>query len=255
MSPGAMSVTTTYPEFVSFVQKFLIEYNNAERSRTTDMKNDSKGGVEVPILDKGEFVEYKLVCGHLFDRLITEYAISEAAKNSESDSNSGSEKHSYDDITGSENTRDVRVKEGEISVVDRRISVVYMLVALNMAVRSNVNATAEERVESLFKIAQIITNMKETTHHMITGEGDTVSIQNEVITSSLNQVKTDVQGSGSIIQTDGDDNKNKDADTEGHITVDSAQQVVDHLIHSWQVCHHGQSVYVSVFKCSWHDKE
>lgn len=247
MSAGVMSVTTTYPEFVSFVQKFLIEYNNAERSRTTDLKNDSKGGIEVPKLDKGEFVEYKLVCGHLFDRLITEYAISEAANDKSCDSNSQSVSgnHLYEDITGSENTRDVRVKEGDFSVVDKRISVVYMLVALNMAVRSNVNATAEDRVESLFKIAQIIANMKETTHHMI--EGDAVGIQNEGITSSLSEVKTDGQGSSSIIQTEGDDNKNKDADSERYITVDSAQQVVDHLIHSWQVGHHDQSVYVYVY--------
>lgn len=245
MSSGAMSVTATYPEFVSFVQKFLVDYNNAERSRTTDLKNDSKGGLEVPKLDKGEFVEYKLVCGHLFDRLITEYAISEAAKNksNNSNSNSGSEMHPYEDMTGNEITRNVSVKEGDISVVDKRISVVYMLVALNMAVRSNANATAEERVESLFKIAQVITNTKETSHHMIGGEGDTVGIQNEGITSNLNAVKIDGQGSGSMIQTEGDDNKSKDADSEGYITVDSAQQVVDHLIHSWQVGHHGPSVY------------
>ena len=51
------------------------------------------------------------------------------------------------------------------------------------------------------------------------------------------------------MQTEGDDIKNKDADSEGYITVDSAQQVVDHLIHSWQVGHHGPSVYVYVFKC------
>ena len=239
-----MSVTTTYPEFVSFVQKFLIEYNNAERSRTTDLKNDSKGGVEVPKLDEEEFVEYKLVCGHLFDRLITEYAISEAANDRSGDSNSDSEKHPYEDITGPENAREVRVREGEISVVDKRISVVYMLVALNMAVRSNANATAEERVESLFKIAQMITNMKEATHLMIGGEGDTVGIQNEGITSSLNEVKIDGQGSSSMIQTEGDDNKNRDADSDVYITVDSAQQVVDHLIHSWQVGDHGLSMFM-----------
>ena len=213
-------MTSTYPEFVSFVQKFLIGYNTAEYSRIIDANNQINKADVISNIEKEEFIEYKLACGHLFDRLITEYVISEAFKSISSDTNP------FYDIKTSEELTEIKLQEGGISVVDKQISVVYMLVALNMAVRSN----AEERVESLFKTAQFISKMKEASNNMIGEEGDAGVVQNQGTASGLNEVKVEEQLIDSIIQ-DGD----KDKNTEGYISVDSAHQIVDNLIHSWQV--------------------
>ena len=65
---------------------------------------------------------------------------------------------------------------------------------------------------------------------MIGEEGDAGVVQNQGTASGLNEVKVEEQLIDSIIQ-DGD----KDKNTEGYISVDSAHQIVDNLIHSWQV--------------------
>lgn len=226
-------VTATYPEFVSFVQKFLTDYNNAEHSRTIESRNQAKKDKVITNM-KEEYVEYRLSCGHLFDRLITEYVITEAAKSSDSGSNNGSdsisELHQFEDVTVTDKQKQGK-QQGEVNVVDKAISVVYMLVVLNMAVKSN----AEERVETLFKTAQMITKMKETSHNMagIGGGND-----NERMDIGVNEGKVDEQSSGSFMQNGEGEGvvENKDNNSmEEYISVDSAHRIVDHLIQSWQV--------------------
>ena len=228
---GVAPIMSTYPEFVSFVQKFLIDYNSAEYSRISDIKSQNKKGDVVSNIAGEEFIEYKLACGHLFDRLITEYVLSEAAKSTDRDKDSSSESLSFEDVTASDAHKQVKQHGGEVNVVDRQISVVYMLVALSMAVKSN----AEERVESLFKTAQIISKMKEASHNMIGGGGgggDTVDIESKGEGSiDMNEVKVQEQGSDSIEQG----RVEGDKDVEGYISVDAAHEIVNHLIHSWQV--------------------
>lgn len=227
-----MPVTATYPEFVSFVQKFLIDHNNAEHSRIIESRNQAKKDKVVTNM-KEEYVEYRLSCGHLFDRLITEYVITEAAKSSDSGSNNGSESiselHQFEDVTVTDKQKQGK-QQGEMNVVDKAISVVYMLVVLNMAVKSN----AEERVESLFKTAQMITKMKETSHNMagIGGGND-----NEGMDMGVNEGKVEEQSSGSFVQKGEKERvvESKDNHMEEYVSVDSAHRIVDHLIQSWQV--------------------
>ena len=226
-------VTATYPEFVSFVQKFLIDYNNAEHSRIIALRNQAKKDKVVTNM-KEEYVEYKLSCGHLFDRLITEYVITETAKSSDSGSNNGSERgselHQFEDVTATDKQKQGKQQAGEVNVVDEAISVVHMLVVLNMAVKSN----AEERVESLFKTAQMITKMKESSNNMAgIGEGN----DNEGMDIGANEGKVVEQSSGSFLQKGEGERvvENKDnSNMEEYISVDSSHRIVDHLIQSWQ---------------------
>jgi hypothetical protein len=230
---GVVPVTATYPEFVSFVQKFLIDYNNAEYSRIIELRNQAKKDKVITNM-KEEYVEYKLSCGHLFDRLITEYVITEAAKSSGSGGHNAtdsiSELHQFEDVTVTDKQNQEKQREGEVNVVDKAISVVYMLVVLNMAVKSN----AEERVESLFKTAQMITKMKETSHNMagIGGGND-----NEGMDIGVNEGKVEEQSSGSFVQKGEGEGvvESKDKNMDEYISVDSAHRIVDHLIQSWQV--------------------
>ena len=177
----------TYPEFVTYVQQFLDNLNR---------ENRETGGVVCT--DKGVSNVYVLKGGHLFDRLVSFHILSgdmnESIDNSNVQTNNSSSNSSSSSSSSSnggdvmnmvEVENEVESEGGKRSLANTKISVTYMLVALNMAVRT----AAEERVDALFHTAQLLSRIDPTNPVDAFGVNRELSVL-ESAESSIDRVTT-----------------------------------------------------------------
>ena len=179
----------TYPDFVMYVQQFLERKNarNGDDARasvaikhTGERERSEKENLEdkIPL--------FHLKGGHLFDRLMSNHILSgrNARKNiiDKINSNNSSSVEEIDEGKRKgegegEGDYHSNLPEKNNSVTTTPISVTYMLVALNMAVKT----AAEERVDSLFSIAHILSkrNDQEKNINCFGGDhGSEIGIEN-----------------------------------------------------------------------------
>jgi hypothetical protein len=198
------------------VQDHLAKVNEQNKKMADSAAGEGREGGYNGFGVKDDVVEYKLMSGHLFDRLITQYILSgrDIEEDVEGEGEGGGEGGSNSDYesvnitgmgmgtdrggrggmggrggSGPYMSRDYPIIDssststgtigsgspsGRVAAVDvgtARVSVLYMLVALNMALRTG----AEERIETLFKTAQHLSAGRNDPHNP-GSSGDTDSI-------------------------------------------------------------------------------
>ena len=263
----------TYPEFVTYVQTFLADVNTENREKneknivtvrtntgavSTGFSMNVSTGVStsarpnVVSTDKGVSNMFVLKGGHLFDRLMSVHILSgdyQNENNGQTGSNSGSgsvsggsgiggnsEMMKNNQNTGIEVEKDVE-KEVEISLANAKISVTYMLVALNMAVRT----AAEERVDALFYTAQILSKIdlnKNISHGEISfsvnneNGNDNAVDRSTTVNIGSQVVRENNEMSGKEVGIDGG---NEGEVEEEYVSITATEEIVRDLYSTWQV--------------------
>lgn len=186
----------TYPEFVSFVQGYLEKYNEE---------------------NKDPAATFSLRGGHLFDRLVTFYVLSGRNTVNRGGKESKESKEGNNEIPSP-------VPDGQRAASATSISVPYMLVALNMAVKS----AAEERTDALFTLAQFLSAFDATEKHK----------ESTVDRTTAEQEHQQEAVAKSIAVKEGETESEREEEGEREevfINVRAAEEIVRDLYNSWQV--------------------
>ena len=189
-------------------------------------------------------VFFQLKGGHLFDRLVTAHILSERTNLNSNISSSSSGSSSSSNVEGEFENRQSDIS---LSTALIPVSVTYMLVALNMAVKT----AAEERVDSLFHTAQLLTeksaalNMRNPSGAY--GESEIISNTSteekeikEVVDAVANNLYTTIDQS--TISNPSDDvavSKEGEVDSGELVSVRAVEEIVRNLYDTWQVSERG----------------
>ena len=208
-----------YVEFVSFVQGFLKDYN--ARNSTT----------------------FEIQAGHLFDRNVLYYLLDAKTSNTGKYVVQGEKDGSVDrqnsvGFGGDGNVsgwRDNLVLDGEsaqtemVDVADAQIPVRYMLVMLNMAMKT----PASERISALFKIATTISDSDPGTTNTAEIVTDSSSNSESISGGGDSEDGGDLKGpsDGAVSVATITDSDNKDESC----TIAAVEDVIGFLADSWQV--------------------
>ena len=227
----------TYLDFVTYVRQFLEKQNAENRNRMTVSAGNNNGvgrergsvGGALNRRSEEKAVFFELKCGHLFDRLITAHILSNRNININTNTNASSSDSNI------EEKFENRQFDNSLSTASIPVSVTYMLVALNMAVKT----AAEERVDSLFHTAQLLSknsaalNLANT--HELSGKSEILpnsttegkEIEGVVDAVENNLYATIDQSTVSIFPSE--------VDTEALVSVRAVEEIVRDLYDSWQV--------------------
>ena len=229
----------TYLDFVTYVRQFLEKKNVENRQRMTVSAGNNNGvgrergsvGGALNRRSGEKAVFFELKCGHLFDRLITAHILSNRNINTNINTNANSSSSNSNIEEKFEN----RQFDNSLSTASIPVSVTYMLVALNMAVKT----AAEERVDSLFHTAQLLSKNSAALNLADTHE---LSSKSEILPNSTTEGK-EIEGVVDAVENNLYATIDQstvsifpsEVDSEALVSVRAVEEIVRDLYDSWQV--------------------